>query len=572
MRANTVSVLTFVCSLLLCACFQSHTQQEAVSEQIRERIPTGGMRSRIVLIQDTIYASETLYAFYKDRSYRPAWSVDAEVSAQADSLVTAIREADREGLTPGDYHLAAIESMINELRQNQENKELPVAARLADLDLLLSDAFLVYASHVAEGKVDRETLHPDWSAKSDSLDYAKILDAALQSDQIARSLQDLLPHHGFYRDLREMLSSFEATMKKGGWERVPDGLPMSVGNRGKRALALGKRLAASGDLTGSRNNGSDLLDSTLEKGLRRFQRRHGLDATGVLDSATLVALNVPVEGRLDQIRVNLERWRWLPRELSKRYVQVNVADFKLTVVEDSREVLGMRVVVGNPDWQTPVLSTTMTQVLFNDFWIAPHHIVATELINYMKADSEYLRRNKMVLLRGSGDSVQEVDPRTINFAQLNAKDIDFRLRQDPGPDNIMGQVKFLLPNKHDVFLHETPYREDFGKNVRMYSHGCIRLEKPYEFAQYLLRDYPGWTKDTIFAVVQRGERRTVNLKDKIPVYVLYCTAWRENDGTIQFREDYYGRDRQLSDALREAPRVTDGPFLGRGSSKQKLIN
>ncbi len=347
-----------------------------------------------------------------------------------------------------------------------------------------------------------------------------------------------------------MLSSFEATMKKGGWGRVPDGPEMRVGDTGKRVTALRKRLAATGDLVGRQQYGAGLFDSTLARGARRFQTRHGLEATGVVDSATLVALNVPVQQRLEQIKANLERWRWLPHELHRKYIRVNAANFELAVVEDGREVLSMKVVVGNPDWQTPVFSADMTQLLFNDYWMAPRHIVATELINYMKADSNYLPRNKMVLLRPSADSMVEIDARTINFATLDPKDIDFRLRQDPGPDNIMGQVKFLMPNKYDVFLHETPYREDFAKNIRMYSHGCIRLEKPYEFAEYVLKHYSGWTKDTIRAVVQRIERRLVNLKDPIPVYVLYCTAWKEKGGTIQFREDHYGRDKRLAAALR----------------------
>jgi murein L,D-transpeptidase YcbB/YkuD len=241
--------------------------------------------------------------------------------------------------------------------------------------------------------------------------------------------------------------------------------------------------------------------------------------------------------------------------LSRKYVAVNVADFRLTAVENGRAVLSMRVVVGNPDWQTPVFSSNLTQVLFNDYWVAPHSILETELINYMKADSEYLRRNKMVLLRQLGDTFQVIDPRSIHLATLEPNDIDFTLRQDPGPENIMGQVKFLLPNKYGVFLHDTPYREDFAKSIRMYSHGCIRLERPYEFAEYLLKDYPGWTKDTILAVVQRVERRTINLREPVRIDVLYCTAWQEEDGTIEFREDYYGRDKRLTEALLQGPRA-----------------
>jgi murein L,D-transpeptidase YcbB/YkuD len=344
---------------------------------------------------------------------------------------------------------------------------------------------------------------------------------------------------------------------------------MRGGDRGKNVIVLRRRLAASGDLTGSRQGGSEVFDSTLMNAVRRFQKRHGLETTGIVDSVTIVALNVPAEIRQEQIRANLERWRWLPHELHRKYIRVNVTDFKVTVVEGERDILSMKVVVGNPDWQTPVFSADMTQLLFNDYWMAPRHIVATELINYLKADSNYLPRNKMVLLRPLADSTVEIDARTINFATLDPKDIDFRLRQDPGPDNIMGQVKFLMPNKYDVFLHETPYREDFAKSVRMFSHGCIRLEKPYDLAEYILKDYSGWTKDTIHAVVQRIERRLVNLKDPIPVYVLYCTAWKEKDGTIQFREDHYGKDKRLSDALVEGSPAANETLAGEAKVEKR---
>ena len=539
------------CAFALCGCFRSRTQQEAVSDEIRDRILAVGTHAGIVINQDSIHASAVLMAAYKDRDYRAFWSADQGLLAQADSLVEAIKEADREGLRPEDYHLAAIEGKMGELRQSQEDKESPVVSRLADLDLMLTDAFLVYASHLAGGKVNRETLWPEWSAKNDSLDYAALLDNAVRSNQIQETLRELLPKHAFYADLRRLLSSFEVLARRGGWGKILEGAEMRVGESGKRVTALRRRLAASGDLSGLRQRSNGVFDSTLANGVCRFQMRHGLAATGVVDSATLVALNVPVELRLEQIKANMERWRWLPHKLGRKYVRVNVADFKLTAVEEDREVLSMKVVVGNPDWQTPVFRADITQVLFNDYWIAPYNILATELINYMKADSNYLKNNEMVLLRESGDSLQEVDPHTINFAELNPKDIDFKLRQGPGPNNIMGQVKFLLPNKYEVFLHDTPYREDFAKNVRMYSHGCIRLEKPFDFAEYILKDYLGWTKDTILAVVHRIERRTINLKDPIPVYVLYCTARKDKDGTIQFREDYYGKDKRLSAALLE---------------------
>lgn len=552
-RNPTFSLLLLTSTLVLGGCFRAQTYQEIVAERIRDRIFSARTQSRIVINQDAIRASNVLSLAYKARDYRAFWSAEQAILPRANSLIDVMREVDREGLSSQDYHLAVIEAMIDELQRDQEIKEPAIASRFADLDLLLTDAFLLIASHLARGKVNHETLQPNWSFRDDTLNYPKLLEGALQSNEIEKSLQALQPQHAFYRSLRGMLSSLEAVKNSGGWGIVPDGPEMRAGSRGKRVAALKRRLAASGDLLLSQHKESDLFDSSLADAVRRFQRRHGLSTSGIIDSVTFIAVNVRVEKRIEQIRANLERWRWLPHEIGQKMIIVNIADFKLSVVEDDSEIMTMKVVVGNPDRQTPVFSANMTQVLFNDYWIAPHHILASELINYMKADSNYLQSNGMVLLRGSGDSLEEIDPSTINFAELNPKDIDFRLRQGPGPSNIMGQVKFFLPNEYDVFLHDTPYREDFAKNVRMYSHGCIRLEKPFELAEYLLRSSSGWTKDTILAVVKRIERRLVNLRNPVPVHVLYGTAWVEKDGSMEFREDCYGKDKRLNDALLEGP-------------------
>ena len=328
---------------------------------------------------------------------------------------------------------------------------------------------------------------------------------------------------------------------------------MKGGEKGKRVLALRNRLWASGDLSARTGWNSDEYDSTLADGMRMFQRRHGLELSGFADSATIAALNVPVRHRIEQIKVNLERWRWMPHVLGAKNVVVNIPDFRLVVDEKSKQVLSMRVVLGLPEWQTPVFSTTMSHVLFNVHWIAPDDILSKELINYMQADSCYLRNNNMSLWRRNGDSLQQIDPGTINIKAMDPKDIDFFLRQEAGPQNIMGQVKFLIPNPHSIYLHDTPYREDFPKIVRMFSHGCIRLEKPLDLAEYVLREFPTWDRERIDTVVARRSELTFLLKHPIPVHVVYCTAWKERDGFVQFRPDYYGLDHRLGAVLLHFP-------------------
>ena len=355
-----------------------------------------------------------------------------------------------------------------------------------------------------------------------------------------------------YDRLKEMLAAFTALARKGGWKSVPPGEVMKGGDAGKRVLALRNRLWVSGDLSTRTGWSTDEFDSTLVDGLRLFQSRHGLEPTGIADSLTIAVLNVPVQKRIEQIKINLERWRWMPHELGRKHVIVNIPDFRLVVEEEDEQVMTMKVVLGLPEWQTPVFSASMSNVLFDVHWIAPDDILSKELINYMKADSNYLRVNQMTLWRRVGDSLQQIDPRTINIKELDPKDIDFFLRQEAGPQNIMGQVKFLVPNKYSIYLHDTPYREDFPKNVRMFSHGCIRLEKPLDLAEYVLRQFPTWDRERIDTVVAQRSEQSLPLRHPIPVHVIYCTAWKEKDGMMQFRQDYYGLDRRLGAAVLQA--------------------
>ena len=274
---------------------------------------------------------------------------------------------------------------------------------------------------------------------------------------------------------------------------------------------------------------------------------------GVADSSTISTMNIPLQKRIDQIIVNMERWRWEPHRLGRKTILINIPDFRLTVLEQGKQVEKMKVVLGLPTWQTPVFSSELTQVLLNSHWMAPDDIVGKELINYMKADSNYLKSNNMTLWREVHDSLVQVDPRTIDWPAMNENTIDFRLRQEPGPGNIMGQIKFLIPNRYNIYLHDTPYRDDFQKTVRMFSHGCIRLERPADLAEYVLSEFPQWTRERIDTVIAQNLEQSLLLKKTIPVHILYFTVWKENDGSVQFREDCYSLDRRLGWALRAVP-------------------
>ena len=547
--AKTSSFSILFWGVLLSGCGQKAAAPDLVSQELRS-ILTGASNQTVSIVgSDSIFSPEWAQQFYKDREYRLAWSIDKNVTSDADSLVAAIKESEAEGLIPQDYHLRTIDSIYRELQRGYTGREIIAPSLRVGLDLLLTDAFLLYACHLADGKIDRDSFEARWAVGKNGARYDSLLEASLQSHTIKQVLRSLLPQHSVYAGLREMLASFEGLAKKGGWRSVPIGAPIKAGDSGTRVFALRNRLWITGDLSSRTGWHTDEFDSTLADGLRAFQKRHGLEPAGIADSATLVALNVPVDKRIEQIKINLERWRWMPHDLGRKHIRVNIPDFRLVVEEAGKQTMTMKVVLGLPEWQTPVFSSAMSHVLFNVHWISPDDILSKELINYMKADSNYLRSNNMTLWRRKGDSLEQIDPRTLNMKEMDPKDIDFFLRQEAGPQNIMGQVKFLVPNKYSIYLHDTPYREDFPKNVRMFSHGCIRLEKPLDLAEYVLREFPTWNRERIDTVVAQKMEQSLLLRHPIPVHVVYCTAWKEKDGSMNFRQDYYGLDRRLGAVL-----------------------
>ena len=499
---------------------------------------------------DVLY-SALVPGFYEKREFRPAWSVGGLVRSEAWSLRRAILGAGAEGLVPTDYHLERIE----ELAAQALRPATATAIALADLDLLLTDAFFVYASHLLRGKVDPDAGAPDWSSPPPGADPADLLESVLAGRDQAGLVGCLAPQHPFYRDLKRLREKFQAAAEKGGWGSVPNGPDLKPGDRGGRVRALRERLAASGDLAASeaRPGKKPVLDEPLAAAVKRFQARHGLAVNGTVDAATLAGLNVPPAKRLEQVEANLERWRWLRHELGPHHIFVNTADFMLDVVKDGRPALRMKIVAGMEMWPTPAFSADMAYLVLNPYWNTPPSVLAREIIDYIRSNKNYLASNGMRLLRRLEGEEVELDPRDIDWRAVDAGMIGFRVRQDPGPANVLGRIKFMLPNRYDIYLHDTPYQEDFGKETRTFSHGCIRVEKPLELAADLLEGNAAWTRDKLEQALPDAVDLTVVLDKRVPVHITYCTVWVGADGTVQVRDDIYGRDERLYAALRAAP-------------------
>jgi L,D-transpeptidase YcbB len=523
-----------------------------MSEQLRVRIEAVEYPTGMTIRSETIRALDSLVRFYERRSFRPMWSCDDGLLPHAAALVQVISHAEREGLRSASYHLARIEQLMAEQRWAHAQYLSQNLRSWVDLELLLTDAFFMYGSQVLTGQIDPGKLQEVWFPNRSEIDLETRLQQAVEANHILDLLQSLRPMHAGYVELQKALVWYRDIVARGGWPLIPDGPKLQRGDRGPRVMALRTRLLLTGDLDRASAPVGDVFDTALEGGLQRFQERHGLDADGVVGASTLTALNVPAEARVRQIELNMERWRWLPQELGDRYILVNLANFTLDVVEHGQSVLAMRVVVGKPERRTPFFSADMTYLVLSPHWYVPPTIAIQDKLPLIRRDPGYVTRQNFKLFRDGEGGATRVDPLSVDWSSVSARNFPYRLRQDPGPRNALGRVKFMFPNPYHVYLHDTPSRELFAKTERAFSSGCIRLEKPIELAEYLLGDDPKWSRQKLLATIERGAEQAVHLPTTIPVHLLYWTAWVNEQGLVNFRKDIYERDRVLEKVLRES--------------------
>jgi murein L,D-transpeptidase YcbB/YkuD len=549
-------LLSIVTALLVhtnkdCGAIQSLSEE--VREKLLNRINKASDPLRITVRGDLIRSPIALSRFYERGDYRSAWCDGNGPLPRVNELVTLIQNANLEGLNPTDYHLTVIRKILAKTFRKQTRKKPLNVAELTDLEFLLTDGFLLFASHLLSGRINPEFIDPEWDANRREADLASILQTAVDWNRIGESFEIILPPHSGYHGMRRALALYRKIAARNGWSLVPSGPKMLKDMRDKRVQAVRSRLVAEGYLDPGSSVDEELFDSSLGEAVRRFQERHGLDVDGVVGAATLTELNVPIKDRIRQIKLNMERWRWLPQDLGVRYILVNIASFQLEVIERGRKVINMRVVVGRDYRHTPVFSGKMTHLVLNPYWYVPQKIAVEDKLPLIRKDPGYLASHRMKVLNGWGPDAEEIDPGNIEWFKVNAKNFSYVLRQEPGPANELGQVKFIFPNRYNVYLHASPSSKVlFWKSVRTFSSGCIRIHKPIELAKYLLRGNPNWTREQILAAIEKGVEQRVDLSEPIPVHLLYWTAWVDENGSIQFRKDIYGRDKLLDEALKAA--------------------
>ena len=530
-----IVIFVLLCSNSMSADRSSDSlrQDDGLSSLIKQRIIEWKFPSKINVRGERIYAAVLVESFYKGRTYLPAWSQNG-LMVQVEPLIRAVEDAYGDGLTPDYYHLSLIRSLVEKVGQELA----PDPILLSDLDILLTDAFLALGCHLSAGCVNPVTIETEWFAKSLKVDVSAVLEQALNKKQIREALMGLRPQKDIYDRLRLALAWYRVLLSKGEWQLISTGPSLKKGSKSDRVVELRKRLTASGDLPTDEGTVSDVFDEKVEQSIMVFQKRHGLEIDGVVGRNTFNALNVPLKQRIRQMELNMERLRWILGNIEERFIVVNIANFQLDVIENDKSILSMKVVVGKPYQRTPIFTSKMTYIVINPAWNIPDSIARKEILKKIEKNPNYLAEQNIKVL-------EEV--------KGSRKGLPYRFRQEPGPLNPLGTIKFMFPNEYDVYLHDTSAKRLFSENVRTFSHGCTRIEKPLELAEYLFRDDPRWSRKELVAAIEKGTEQTVMIPHPVNVHFLYLTAWVDESGSVQFRNDVYGRDKSLDDALRKKP-------------------
>lgn len=504
-------------------------ETQATLEGLLQQLATQG---EVYIAGETVYDLPVTQQIYAENAYTPAWTNPVALQ----ELSAAIGEAEREGMNPADYHQPAVQGLLD------GSLTLDNASR----DLLLTDSLLRLTYHYAFGKVDPRTYVATWNFDRTlpQVDPVQWTLGMISNGGITAALERLKPTGPMYALLVHALTQYRAIDAGGGWGTIDPGPTLRLGDTGPRVAQMRQRLQAEGDLAEDNSPNPELFDDTLMQATIRFQRRHHLDADGIVGKQTWAAMNVPVAQRIGQIRVNLERARVL-QDMPATAVVVDIAGFEVSLYRNGERLLRSRAQVGRPYRSTPTFRDEITYIVFNPTWTVPPSILKHDTLPEIKRDPGYLQRKNMQVLTRDGTVV---NPASVNWQLYPGRGFPYTLRQQPGPTNSLGRLKIMFPNEHMVYLHDTPSRDLFSRSERTFSSGCIRVEEVLELAQFLLDD-PAWDQAAIANVIAAGETRRVSLRQPIPIYLVYWTVEVQEDGAVHFKRDPYLRDDAMIDVL-----------------------
>jgi murein L,D-transpeptidase YcbB/YkuD len=536
--------ITFTAILLL-ATFSSGFGE--VSESIKKFIEGKAEGLSYEVDNEDLLCGKELHLFYVNRSYNPAWFIRNSLSNNGFDLLNYIRQVDQQGLQPNDYHLYLIEEYFKKVLSSAATD----TTDLMKLDVLLTDAFLLLGSNLYYGKVDPEKEGANWKMqrKDPELRLDLKLEEALMENEVDHELNMLAPGYRSYWMMKEELAFF-LKLDEQLWPLIQSGKTLKPGDSSQivpkirdRLIKLRYKLSDSVSI---------IIDDELEAQLKLFQDDWGLNTDGVVGKTTLEYLNCLPLKLMGQLKVNMERFRWLPSQMTEKRIIINIANFKLDLIAGTDTLISMRAVVGDETRRTPVFNESMTYIVFSPTWTVPNTILQEDVIPELLKGPGYLIKKNMKLLRNDGTELAYND---VDWSTISESNFPYLVRQDPGPGNALGRVKFMFPNDYDVYIHDTPSRSFFARDARAVSHGCIRVEDPFDLAVLLLSDEPEWSPANIRTAMQQTKEQTVLLKVPVDVMVIYLTAWTDGKDRVQFRNDIYKNDEKVLVALNQKPEV-----------------
>jgi murein L,D-transpeptidase YcbB/YkuD len=532
-----VSALFLTLLASLPATSQAQTSSNEQIQYLSEQLLLG---SEVTVAGAALAASNIIPEFYSRREFTPAWTDDDQIG----EFVDLIGKAYEEGLDPGDYLHAELSGLVDAHRQNPDDADLQ-----GKLDILLTESLSRYGNHLVFGKVDPAQLDENWnwSQRPDGRDPVTLVQQAIDADSITAFIENFLDRGPIYRRLREVLGEYRDLKDAGGWPLVDAGPTLRSGMENESISVIRKRLAVTADLPQSEDNRSQVFDAALEQGVRNFQDRHNLDADGVIGAQTLAAMNITVDERIDQIRVNFERFRWVARDMEDELVITNIAAFQTVLVRDREIVWSGRSQVGRFYRQTPVFTAKIKYLQFNPTWTVPPGILTNDILPAVQKDVGYLARKAMDLIDRDGN---KVDPASVDWSKYRAGRLPpYQFVQRPGPTNALGRVKFIFPNSHFVFLHDTPSKALFERTERTFSSGCIRVEDPFVLAKLMLNNPAKWNSESIQVLLDSEKPQTVFLDEPLTVMLLYGTVGVTDMEYVRFYNDIYQRDARVLNSL-----------------------
>lgn len=481
--------------------------------------------------KEKLIAAE-LSDYYAANDYHAVWIVNGRASKKAKRALDVLNMASDHGLDPNDYD---VEALYQEMGTSSLNP--------GDFEVRISSAIVTYSRDLNAGRVNPQSINRENVVFPKALSVAAIMGKITTTQNIEVMLRFMAPHTPRYDRLRQALADYRLIKKNGGWNTISEGEVLKPGMSDARINEVRIRMIQDGTLSSELATG-ELYDEPVVMAVKQFQSRHGLEPDGVIGPQTLEELNTTVDQRINTMIINLERRRWMQNNYGRVYVFANLADQVIKLVRDGKTVHAELIQVGKPYHRTPVFKDEMEYVELNPYWNVPYSIATKEYLPKLKSNPGVLVRQNIKVLAGG----KIVSPYSVPWNSYSRRNFPVRLRQDSGKKNALGRVKFMFPNKFNVYIHDTPAKSKFNKSSRYFSHGCLRLRDPLTMAEQILKPL-GWNRKKIDKIVASGKRTIVKLKQKIPVHVTYLTSWVNKDGSVQFRRDVYGRDTILSNAL-----------------------